>query len=352
MKHKQHTFFAQLLPPALLLLALLPSSFATATSRGISLEPVTKVPAPSFISGRYRALIVGNDNYHDPQKRWPSLKTAVAGARAMADMLKNRYNFDDVQLLENATRREMLIALDELGRDVLPNDNVLVYYAGHGFLDSETGKGYWVPVDAVGTDQTTFLRNSSIRDELNTIAARGRHTLLIADSCFSGSLLRSGTRSLPPQTNSERYYQKVAQKKSVQIMAAGGVEYVDDNYRSTGHSPFTHFLLNELEYSNQPLLTVSELSQNVEKAVANNVSQVPETGVLQGAGDELGEFIFINVDVSVSGASAEQVKVKVNVTPAETSTNMPGTVEKSAPVVSPESSVPTTAPDLLPMPTL
>jgi len=111
-------------------------------------------------------------------------------------------------------------------------------------------------------------------------------------------------------------------------------------------------LLNELEYSNQPLLTVSELSQNVEKAVANNVSQVPETGVLQGAGDELGEFIFINVDVSVSGASAEQVKVKVNVTPAEASTNMPGTVEKSAPVVSPESSVPTTAPDLLPMPTL
>jgi len=350
MKHKQYIACLWQLP-VLLLLTLLAGSFAVAASRGISLEPVTKAPAPPFVSGRYRALVVGNDDYRDPQKRWPSLKTAVAGARAVADMLKNRYAFDDVQLLENATRREMLIALDELGRDVLPNDNVLVYYAGHGFLDNETGKGYWVPVDAVGTDQTTFLRNSTIRDELNTIAARGRHTLLIADSCFSGSLLRSGTRSLPPQTNSERYYQKVAQKKSVQIMAAGGVEYVDDNYRATGHSPFTHFLLNELEYSDQPLLTVSELSQNVEKAVANNVSQVPETGVLQGAGDELGEFIFINVDVSVSGVPAEQVRVKVNVMPAEAPGNIPGMVEKPAPVALPKSTEPV-VPGLLPMPTL
>ncbi len=350
MKHKPYTLPTQLLS-VLLLLALLPAGLVTAASRGIKLEPVEKPPTPAFIDGRYRALVVGNNEYRDPEERWPSLETAVAGARAVADMLKNRYGFDDVTLLENATRREMLIALDELGRDVLPNDNVLVYYAGHGFLDNDTGKGYWVPVDAVGTDTTTFLRNSSIRDELNTIAARGRHTLLIADSCFSGSLLRSGTRALPPQTDSERYYQKVAQKKSVQIMAAGGIEYVDDNYRSTGHSPFTHFLLNELEYSDRPLLTVSELSQSVEKAVANNVSQVPESGVLQGAGDELGEFIFVNVDVSVSGAPAERVKVKVNVVPAKAPASSPRTTEStiSAP---PEPTAPATTPDLLPMPTL
>ncbi|HFE32806.1 MAG TPA: caspase family protein, partial [Gammaproteobacteria bacterium] len=324
MRPKPYTLLALLLPALLLV-----NGSASAASRGISLQPVEKPPVPTFVKGRYRALVIGNDDYRDPQKRWPSLETAVKGARAVADMLKNRYGFDDVQLLENATRREMLIALDELGRNVLPNDNVLVYYAGHGFLDSETGKGYWVPVDAQGTDKTTFLRNSSIRDELNTIAARGRHTLLIADSCFSGSLLRSGTRALPPQVDSERYYQKVAQKKSVQIMAAGGVEYVDDNYKSTGHSPFTHFLLNELKYSDRPLLTVSELSQNVEKAVANNVSQVPETGVLQGAGDELGEFIFINVEVS--GVPADRVKVKVNVTPADSAAGATTGTEQSVP---------------------
>ena len=65
------------------------------------------------------------------------------------------------------------------------------------------------------------------------------------------------------------------------------------------------------------MLTVSQLSGNVERAVANNVEQVPESGVLQGAGDELGEFIFIKLDVEVEGVDPDKVKVEVNVIPVE-----------------------------------
>jgi len=89
-------------------------------------------------------------------------------------------------------------------------------------------------------------------------------------------------------------------KKSVQILAAGGVEFVDDNYRGSGHSPFTHFLLNELKHNNETLLTASELALNIKKAVANNVQQTPESGILQGAGDELGEFIFTRLSLDLS----------------------------------------------------
>jgi len=333
---------------ALLAFLLLLPAQAAAASRGISVQKApVKVKTP-FVAGHYRALIVGNNDYRDPENRWPPLSTAVSDARALANLLSTSYGFDDITLLTNATRRDILLALSELSGRVMPNDSVLVYYAGHGFMDPDTQRGYWVPVDARGTDQTTFLRNSTIRDEMNTIAARGRHTLLIADSCFSGSLLRSGTRGLPPTSNVERYYEKVAQKKSVQVMAAGGVEYVDDNYQTTGHSPFTYFLLNELKYNDRPLLTVSELSQNVEKAVANNVAQVPESGVLQGAGDELGEFIFINVDVSVDGVDRDRVKVKVNLKPK------PADREAQTAVTPGGTPTPLTLPDVpsLPMPTL
>ncbi|MCP4429489.1 MAG: hypothetical protein GY806_00775 [Gammaproteobacteria bacterium] len=55
-------------------------------------------------------------------------------------------------------------------------------------------------------------------------------------------------------------------------------------------------------------------------AVANNVEQVPESGVLQGAGDELGEFIFIKLNVSVDGVAPEKVKVEVNIVPADKGT--------------------------------
>ena len=295
-----------------------------AQSRGISIETVDSKQQTPFVNGVYRALIVGNNAYQDKYNRWPQLETAVSGARAVAKLLRNHYGFDDIEVLENATRRETLVALEGLSQRALPNDSVLVYYAGHGFLDSDSDRGFWVPIDAEGIDNTTFLRNSTIRDELSTIASRARHTLLISDSCFSGTLLRRGTRSITGPTANEGYFRKVSTKKSVQIIAAGGVEFVDDNYRASGHSPFTYFLLNELENNDQQLLTVSELSNSVSVAVANNVDQVPESGVLQGAGDELGEFIFIKLNVSVDGIAPEKVKVEVNVVPKNEAT---GTIE-------------------------
>ncbi len=302
---------------SIMVLAMCYVQSAMAQSRGIAIEPVTQQISTPISKGTYRALIIGNNDYRDSQGKWTPLKTAVSDAKAVAELLQGHYGFTDVQLLENANRRDVLIAMQDLSRRVAANDNVLLYYAGHGFMDMETNRGFWVPVDAIGTDHTTFLRNSTIRDEMSVIASRAKHTLLVSDSCFSGTLLRRGTRDLPPTDNADLYYQKVANKKSVQIITAGGAEYVDDDYQDSGHSPFTYFLLNELKHNDKLLLTASELSTNVEKAVANNVDQVPESGVLQGAGDEMGEFIFIQVDVHVQGVPADKVKVKVNVIPEE-----------------------------------
>jgi len=320
---------------AVLMLALL-SPWCLAQTRGISMEAREPVVEDDLGLGTYRALIIGNNRYHDKKKRWQPLQTAIAGANAMKQLLESRYAFTDITLVENGSRRDILFALGELTRKVQPNDNVLLYYAGHGYLDDETGQGYWVPVDALGSDSTTFIRNSTVRDELNLIASKAKHTLLIADSCFSGSLLRTGVRSAPPDTGVERYYQKVAAKKSVQIIAAGGVEFVDDNYKDSGQSPFTYFLLNELNYNDKPVITVSELSANVEKAVANNTEQVPESGVLHGAGDELGEFIFLNVDVRVTGVPKENVKVNVNVITDEHATPPPEALPAVAPAAPPK----------------
>jgi hypothetical protein len=292
-------------------------SDAGAGSRGISMV-ATDLPGRYANGGTYRALLIGNDAYAGDPGLWKPLKTAVAGAKALKQVLLKQYGFSDVQLLKNATRRDILLALQALSRRVMPNDSVLMYYAGHGYLNMDTQKGYWVPVDAKDTDNTTFLRNSTIRDELGIIASRAKHTLLISDACFSGSLLRGGSRGIAARTGTEAYYRKVADKRSIQVLTAGGVEYVDDDYHTSGHSPFTYFLLNELQHNDRLLLTASELSTNVEKAVANNVDQVPESGVVQGAGDEMGEFIFINIDLAVPGVPKEKVKVHVNVVDADT----------------------------------
>lgn len=291
-------------------------SASFAVNAGVAFEPLDKGIQTPYVPGKYRALIIGNNKYSDPKQQWYPLNTAVSDAIAVENLLREQYGFHDITRLQNASRKDILLSLRELSKRVLPNDSVLIYYAGHGYFDQRTQKGYWVPVDANGTDYTTYLRNSTIRDEIGIIADRSKHTLLISDSCFSGTLLRRGAAT-PPKGQDNRYFEKVAHKKSVQIMSSGGNEYVDDNYRNSGHSPFTYFLVNELKHNDKPMITVSELSTDVTKAVANNVDQTPAHGVLQGSGDELGEFIFVKVKVKLDlqGISPDKVKVDVEVEP-------------------------------------
>jgi len=250
-------------------------------------------PKPQeVILGNYRAVIIGNNQYLDEDGVWKNLETTVKDAEMVAELLQSEYGFKDVVLLKNAKRRAILGELKKLSKRAEPNDNVLVYYAGHGHLEDDAARGYWIPTDAQGFDDLTFIRNSTIRDEINIIADKTKHTLLLSDSCFSGALLRGGNRGPSNHELSQGYYVKVSNKKSVQVLAAGGKEYVDDNYQDSGHSPFTYFLLNELKHNTQQYVSLSEVATNIIKAVANNVDQTPESGVLAGAGDELGEFIF------------------------------------------------------------
>ncbi len=276
---------------------LLLSNVISAEKRGLQWQGPSKAISTPYLQGNYRAVIIGNSTYQDKEGIWRSLKTPSNDADVLASVLHQDYGFADVTVLKDAGRRDILLALNDLSSRVEPNDSVLVYYAGHGHLNEETNRGYWIPVDAEGEDSTTFIRNSTIRDEINIIAEKTKHTLLVSDSCFSGSLLRSGNRAAKKTEKTNPYFIKVSNKKSVQILAAGGIEYVDDNYKNSGHSPFTYFLINELKNNIDNLLTMSELAQNVIRAVANNVEQMPQAGVLQGAGDELGEFIFARVSL-------------------------------------------------------
>ena len=269
----------------------------TNEKRGLNWKGPLKADDSAFLKGKYRAVIIGNNQYIDEKGVWRDLKTAVRDAEAIASILEDQYGFQDVSLLKDAGRKQILDTFKGLSERVEPNDNVLVYYAGHGYLEENQKRGYWIPADGRGYDSSSFIRNSTIRDEINIIGEKTLHTLLISDSCFSGSLLRGGNRGPTAYELNEGYYRKVGSKKSVQVLAAGGNEYVDDDYRQSGHSPFTYFLINELKTNKSKFLSLSEVATNVIKAVANNVDQTPQAGVLQGAGDELGEFVFARVSL-------------------------------------------------------
>jgi hypothetical protein len=82
--------------------------------------------------GNYHALVIGNNNY----RLLPPLRTAVNDAQEVARVLKEQYRFN-VTLLPNATRSDIMEALNLLREKLTSKDNLLIYYAGHGFLDEK-----------------------------------------------------------------------------------------------------------------------------------------------------------------------------------------------------------------------
>jgi len=145
--------------------------------------------------GRYFALVIGNDEY----KEWPKLKTAVNDAKDIAAILQKKYGFR-VKLLTNATRADILNAFDDYVDEIGPNDNLLIYYAGHGIV--EQGFGYWVPVDGDAVVPGHALRTQNLvrhADVIDTIKKlRAKQVMVIADSCFAGGLAELAAAATAP----------------------------------------------------------------------------------------------------------------------------------------------------------
>ena len=81
--------------------------------------------------GDYYALVIGNNDY----AFLPKLETAVSDAAAVAELLRSRYAFKDVKLLLNARRADILREMNRLRAELTGKDNLLIYYAGHGYVD-------------------------------------------------------------------------------------------------------------------------------------------------------------------------------------------------------------------------
>src|SRR6185436_3185828 len=155
--------------------------------------PTTVLPSPrKGTLGRFYALVIGNSSY----EHMPAVPAAERDARAMEALLRDSYGFQVTTLL-NAKNSKILSMLYTLSQNLAENDNLVVYYAGHGKRDLRNRRGWWLPVDATADNdaKTNWLPNQEVSDRLALIPAR--HILVLADASYVGDITRGAPQPEP-----------------------------------------------------------------------------------------------------------------------------------------------------------
>jgi len=267
--------------------------FTQATAPSVSPSPSSMIREPRVVSpyiqptinfGNYYALVIGINNY----QHLPCLKTAKNDAIEVAQILKSDYGFR-VKILHDASRTEILTALGKYRRTLTEKDNLLVYYAGHGWLDEAADEGYWLPVDATRDSEVNWVSNSSITSAIRAI--RAKHVMVVADSCYSGKLVRGIhiTRKDPD------YLGRISQKKARVVLSSGGLEpVIDVGANGSTHSVFAIAFIETLK-ENKAILDGTELFAKIRRPVMVNSDQTPEYGDIRKAGHAGGDFLFVRL---------------------------------------------------------
>lgn len=245
----------------------------TPTASVASTQPTQ---APEERKGKYYAWFIGINQY----QHWSKLYNAVEDCRAVANILTTKYQFEpqniDMMLNEQATYSNILNKLIMLQKTLKPEDHLFIYYAGHGFYDEDTEKGYWIPVDAKEDDFPTYVPNFIIREYARTIKAR--NTFLVADACFSGSLLMRG--EFAPKAGAISRW----------ALTSGNMEYVPDGLPGK-NSPFAKAFIEVLNKNTKSDLQADEIVKGVQRQFEGNNLQHPMGSPLKDV-DEGGVFIF------------------------------------------------------------
>lgn len=233
--------------------------------------------------GRFYALVIGNSQYQN----LPAVPSAERDARAMAELLKTSYGFQ-VNLLLNATNAKILSTLYEMSTELAENDNLVVFYAGHGKRDLRNRRGWWLPVDAGASAETraNWLPNQEVSDRLALIPTR--HILVLADAAYVGDITR-GAPQPEPQTMTpaqwNKYVEATKRKKARLALASGS---------DGSNSRFTQTLMEVLR-KQKGVIPASRIHREVVNALTADdrvTSAVPTFAPLQSAFHDGVDFLF------------------------------------------------------------
>ena len=262
-------------------------------------EPAPVAPkafAAGIDLGRYYALLIANEHY----KSLENLNSPTDDAARAKDILEKKYGFSVVTVTDG-DNAQVMRAINDLNQVVQENDNLLIFYAGHGarLNAGQNEEGYWLPANAEAPPRDTYwVPNEFVTGHLSRIKAK--RVLVVVDSCYAG-LLSSEPSFLLLGNNTAKYSDPEfmrfkLQHKSRLLLTSGGDQPVLDG-GAGNHSVFARAFLDALA-DNEGILATPDLFLRVRDRVTAAAARVqfdqrPELKTIKAAGHEVGDFFFV-----------------------------------------------------------
>ena len=250
--------------------------------------------------GRYYALLIGNQHYAELE----DLNTPISDVQRAKKVLEEKYGFT-VFVIADGDNIELMRAINDLYDIVGDEDNLLIFYAGHGnrLRTGDVEIGYWLPSNAERPPRNTYwVANEFVTGHLSRL--RAKRVLIVADSCYAGLLSTEPSFLLlgddGPQYSNMDFLRFKLGKRSRLLLSSGGDRPVLDG-GGGNHSVFARAFLDELE-ANADLLPGPELFLRIQDrvrlaAAAIEFDQQPEFKTIKAAGHEVGDFFFVPADL-------------------------------------------------------
>lgn len=265
-------------------------------------------------------LGIGISNY-DSNRVWKDLRNAKTDMEIIYSTLESNYQFKSnrsILLIDSqATRKNILDTLAFLSRRLRDSDNLIIYFAGHGYYSESTNIGFWVPSDG-GASTSSFISCLELRSK-GIVTSSALHIVLFIDACYSSGIFEDRKPKAPATTvvvedrsqdstvvikedhfNTRGFTPDQELKASMldavsvipsrEAFVSGRLTPVTDGFGS--HSPFALYLYEFLSADRIEPFTVSNIAEYVKPKVYEETDQLPRYGHLREVGDEGGEFVF------------------------------------------------------------
>ena len=245
---------------------------------------------PILRKGKDYALLFAVEDYD----HWTKLHKPVSDAETIQHDLETLYGFE-TRLIKNPTQARILEAIREFAEmDYTDDDQLFIFFAGHGYFDNTFKGGYLVARDTqLPTEDIamlSYVSHSVVRDIID--AMNCKHIFLVLDTCYSGTFdrliaMRGNIANRLPQQLTAGDISRKFQYTTRWYLTSGGKEIVYDA------SPFVHQFLEALRSKggSDNILTIDEILSYVRKLVK------PKPRASGFGSDEPGsDFLFFSIE--------------------------------------------------------